>query len=91
MKRNLQIATGVAVGIIAALIILSIWNRPDKAAENDALMRQYRELGAACLDTPPSETAKLACQRAIEVGCEVAKRGLIGNGHSPLPTECSRR
>jgi len=91
MKSIVQIATGVAAGILVAVIAIVVWSRPDKAAqiaaENAALKQQYEVAGAACRDGALSQTGGLMCLRALEAGCELERRGAVGDGHTISP-EC---
>jgi hypothetical protein len=95
MRLVLQIAGGVAAGILIAVAIIYFgWLLPnrDKAAQSTAiqqLLRQYDELNAACLDAPAGQTGALVCKRAIETACEVWRRGLVGDGKSAKPAECN--
>ncbi len=100
MRLILQIAGGVAAGILIAVAIIYLgWLRPNQhkaaqsaaiqqAAGNVALLRQYEELKAACFDAPYGETGALTCRRAMETLCEISRRGLVGDGKSPMPAQC---
>jgi hypothetical protein len=86
MKLILQIAVGVAAGIVIGAVVLASWPqrgpsadevRAARTAENVAFLNQYQTLRAACIDTPSSETAVLVCRRAIAAGCELERRGQV--------------
>jgi hypothetical protein len=81
-----KIAIAVALGVLFAAGLISLYVHT-REPSTEALLEQYQELKAACLDGA-GQTGALACRRAIEFTCKWESRIVAGPPKWKSPADC---